>query len=130
MFALAPNTARFTEIVQRLNRASVNKHADAYIDIDWDAPEFRIEPEASCWELDEQDPLGATAWYRNRTPAQRARIGLDIAAARAKVGVEFEAVLSRGLLEFAASRPNDSVDARYALHEVIEDRGWSHFGLL
>ncbi|HKP60621.1 MAG TPA: diiron oxygenase [Polyangiales bacterium] len=121
MLALAPHTTRYTDIVQRLNRASVHKHAEAYVDIDWDAPEFQIDPEDPCWELDDQDPLGATAWYQDRKAAQRARIGLDCAAARAKLGIEFEAILSRGLLEFAAARPNDSVDARYALHEVIEE---------
>jgi hypothetical protein len=38
-----------------------------------------------------------------------------------KTGVEFEAVLSRGLLEFASTRPNGSPEFRYAYHEVIEE---------
>jgi hypothetical protein len=38
-----------------------------------------------------------------------------------KRGVEFENLLSRGLLEFAGSRENGSLDYRYAYHEVIEE---------
>lgn len=121
MLTLPASRSHYDSIVLRLNRASVQKHSDAYIDIPWEDPEFRIEPEASCWELDTYDPLGATGWYRDRTPALRARIGLDMAAARMKVGVEFENILSRGLLEFALTRDNGSSDFRYAYHEVIEE---------
>jgi hypothetical protein len=40
---------------------------------------------------------------------------------RMKTGVAFESILSRGLLEFAATRPNGSPEFRYAMHEVIEE---------
>ena len=38
-----------------------------------------------------------------------------------KVGLEFESVLKRGLLEYAAKLPNGSPEFRYAYHEVIEE---------
>jgi hypothetical protein len=121
MLELAPSSDRYDAIVHRLNRASVHKHFDAYADVAWDEPEFQIDPEDPRWELDAEDPLGATAWYRDRAPATRARIGLDTAAARTKAGVDFENILSRGLLEFAIARPNGSIDFRYAYHELIEE---------
>lgn len=121
MHALASSNTKYIETVHRLNRASVHKHFDAYVDVPWDDPDSAIDPEDPRWELDEQDPLGSTAWYRDRDRAARARIGLDVAAARLKFGIEFENVLSRGLLEFAATRDNGSLDFRYAYHELIEE---------
>jgi hypothetical protein len=41
--------------------------------------------------------------------------------------VQFENVLSRGLLAFAASRPDDSPEQRYAYHELIEE---SHHSMM
>jgi hypothetical protein len=38
-----------------------------------------------------------------------------------RTGIEFENILSRGLLEFAATRPNRSPEYRYAMHEIIEE---------
>ena len=38
-----------------------------------------------------------------------------------KVGLEFESVLKRGLLEYAFRLPNGSPEFRYAYHEVIEE---------
>jgi hypothetical protein len=38
-----------------------------------------------------------------------------------KVGLQFESVLKRGLLEYAARLPDGSSEFRYAYHEVIEE---------
>jgi hypothetical protein len=38
-----------------------------------------------------------------------------------KVGIDFEAVLSRGLLTFAGALPNGAPEFRYAYHELIEE---------
>lgn len=111
----------YTAVLQRLNHASVKKHFDAYGDIDWDAPEHRIESDDPRWELPEDEPLGANAWYRTQPQATRARIGLELVAMRQKAGIEFENILSRGLLEFALQCPNDSPAYRYAYHELIEE---------
>ena len=107
--------------VAKLSRASVNKHFDAYDDVAWDSPELAIDPRDPRFELTLDDPLGGSAWYRAQPQPVRARIGLDMHACRLKVGVEFENILSRGLLELALSVPNGSPDFRYAYHELIEE---------
>ena len=38
-----------------------------------------------------------------------------------KIGLIFESVLKRGLLEFASTLPNGAPEFRYAYHEVIEE---------
>jgi P-aminobenzoate N-oxygenase AurF len=118
---LGASNTDYHAIVRRLNHASVHKRFDAYADVPWEAPEFRIDPTDPRWELEDSEPLGVTAWYRTRPAEVRARIGLDVAAGRMKRGVEFENLLSRGLLDFAGSRANGSLDYRYAYHEVIEE---------
>lgn len=111
----------YAAILERLHLASVNKHYDAYTDIAWDAPEYRIDAEDPRWILPLHDPLGATEWYQRQPLATRARMGLDLASARHKIGTEFESVLSRGLLVFSAACPNGSAAYRYAYHELIEE---------
>ena len=111
----------YPDLVRRLSRQSVVKHFDAYADVDWDSEAFRIDPDDPRWELGEEDLLGRTAWYRSQPPAVRSRIGLHIVASFMKIGVQFESVLKRGLLEFAWRLPNGSPEFRYAYHEVIEE---------
>jgi hypothetical protein len=113
--------ATYEETVRRLSRQSVTKHFDAYADVDWDAPEMAVHPDDKRFELPAVDPLGATTWYREQPPAIRARIGLYRIAAAMKVGEQFESILKRGLLEFAARLPNGAPEFRYAYHEVIEE---------
>jgi hypothetical protein len=48
-------------------------------------------------------------------------MGLHFRMVQMRMGVEFEAILSQGLLELASSLPNGSPEARYAYHEVIEE---------
>ena len=114
-------TAResYEALLARLSRQSVLKRYECYRDIDWDAPEFRVDPADPRWELPSTDPLGATAWYRAQSPALRARIGLYRVATFMKVGLQFENVLSQGLLRFALSKSEHSPEQRYAYHELI-----------
>lgn len=111
----------YPALVRRLSHQSVLKHYDAYADIDWDSDEFRIDPNDSRWELSTNDPLGRTAWYSSQPAAVRSRLGLHHVASLMKIGAQFEGVLKRGLLEFAADLPNGSPEFRYAYHEVIEE---------
>jgi hypothetical protein len=111
----------YDDLVRRLSHQSVVKHFDAYADVPWDDPEFRIDPEDPRWELPDEDGLGASEWYRAQPPGVRARIGLHMFATFMKIGAQFESVLKRGLLEFAATLPNGSPEFRYAYHEVIEE---------
>jgi len=108
-------------LLERLNRQSVLKHFDAYADVRWDDPEYAIDPRDGRWELDEDDSLGATDWYRAQPPEIRSRIGLHMVATQMKTGLQFESILKRGLLEWAAGLPNRSPAFRYAYHEVIEE---------
>jgi hypothetical protein len=107
--------------VEQLSRASVKKHFDAYADIDWDSPSFRIDCDDPRWERPVDDTLGATDWYRSQSNSVRARLGLHMIVNQLKLGVAFESVLSRGLLEFASTLPNGSPEFRYAYHEMIEE---------
>ena len=118
---LRPRKEGYQALLGRLSHQSVVKHYDAYADIAWDSPDFAIDPEDPRWELPENDTLGATAWYRSQPEPVRARLGLHAIAGKMRVGVEFESVLKRGLLEFAATLPSDAPELRYAYHEVIEE---------
>jgi para-aminobenzoate N-oxygenase AurF len=113
--------AEYARLLARLSHQSVVKHFDAYADVAWDSPEFRIDPDDPRWELPEDDVLGATAWYRSQPQGVRSRIGLHMMATFMKIGLQFEGVLKRGLLEFALSLPNGAPEFRYAYHELIEE---------
>ena len=114
------NDAYF-DLIRRLSHQSVVKHFDAYADIDWDNPDFRIDPDDPRWELASDDVLGATEWYRAQAPRIRSRIGLHMLANFMKIGVIFEYVLKRGLLDFASRLPTGSPEFRYCYHETIEE---------
>jgi hypothetical protein len=111
----------YPELVARLSHQSVVKHFDAYADVAWDDPEFRIDPDDPRWELPPDDVLGGTAWYRSQPPGVRSRIGLHMMATFMKIGLQFEGVLKEGLLEFALRLPNGSPEFRYSYHEIIEE---------
>ena len=111
----------YVDLIRRLSHQSVVKHFDAYADIEWDNPEFRIDHDDSRWELEPDDVLGATAWYRSQPAGTRSRIGLRMLANFMKIGVVFEYVLKRGLLEFASRLPAGSPEFRYCYHETIEE---------
>ena len=111
----------YDERILRLSERSVDKRFDAYRDVPWDEPEMRVDPRDPRWELPGDDPLGHTAWYRGLPAETRARLGLHLVVRQMKVGVQFENILSQGLLELADSLPDDAPELRYAYHEVIEE---------
>ncbi len=111
----------YQALLSRLSHQSVVKHFDAYADIAWDSDEYSIEPSDPRWELSDDDPLGSTSWYQALPQPTRAHLGLDLVASKMKIGLEFESVLKRGLLEYASALPNGSAEFRYAYHEVIEE---------
>ncbi len=111
----------WTALLTRLSEQSVTKHFDAYADVAWDDPAFRIDPDDPVWELAADNPLSSTAWYRSLPTSTRSRLGLHMIAAQMKTGLQFESILKRGLLEFAAGLPNRTPEFRYAYHEVIEE---------
>src|SRR5437588_5358019 len=96
----------YESLIARLSHQSVVKHFDAYADVAWDDPEMRIDREDPRWESDADDGgLGATEWYRSQPQAVRARIGLQGIVSAMKTGLQFESILKRGLLEYAATLP-------------------------
>jgi hypothetical protein len=111
----------FTALTERLSKASVQRRWEAYRDVDWDDPALAIDPHDPRWELPDWDPIGASGWYRDHSPGCRAEIGLFRIAVLYKVGIEFEAVLGRGLLRYATTLPNGHPAFRYILHEVSEE---------
>jgi hypothetical protein len=111
----------YQSLIARLSHQSVVKHFDAYADVAWDDPEMRIDPEDPRWEMDAEGGLGATEWYRSQPQQVRARIGLQGIVSAMKTGLQFESILKRGLLEYAATLPNGASEFRYAYHEVIEE---------
>ena len=112
---------RYAALLARLSHQSVVKHYDAFADVAWDSPEMRIDPDDPRWILSEEEPLGRTAWYRAQPAGVRSRIGLHMICTFMQVGLEFESVLQRGLLNFAQSLPHGAPEFRYVYHEVIEE---------
>lgn len=119
--AVIDGNPAFESMVARLSKLSVDKHFEAYVDVDWDAPEMTVEPTDPRWSLWDVDPLGNTDWYRSLPVERQAEIGLYRLAACMKVGMHFENWLQGGLLEIALSLPNGSPSFRYIHHEVTEE---------
>jgi hypothetical protein len=111
----------YRSLLARLSHQSVVKHFDAYADVAWDDPELAIDLADPRFELGEQDPLGATAWYRSRPQPLRARIGCHLMANFMRIGVDFESALKRGLLDFTSTLPQGAPEFRYCYHEIIEE---------
>jgi hypothetical protein len=111
----------FTVMVGRLNKLSVERHFDAYADIDWDDPAYALDTGDAGLELAAIDPLRHTDWYGAQAPADRARLGCYRWAACMKTGWHFENLLQRGLLHLAFQLPNGSPEFRYLHHEIIEE---------
>jgi hypothetical protein len=111
----------FTVMVGRLNKLSVERHFDAYADIDWDDPALGLDPADPRFELPAVDPLRHTEWYAAQPPVDRARLGCYRWAACMKTGWHFENLLQRGLLRYAFQLPNRSPEFRYLHHEIIEE---------
>lgn len=111
----------FRAVVARLSAQSLVKRHDAYEDIPWDDPEYRIEdgdPRLRLWSI---DPLGRTEWYRGLSEREKFEVSRHRVASNMRIGLEFENMLQRGLLDFAMRLPQGAPEFRYVLHEVIEE---------
>lgn len=111
----------FRSLVRRLSKQSVDKHFDAYADVDWDDPAMVIDAGDTRFVLWDGDPLGATSWYRAQPPEVQSRVALYRVAAAMRTGWEFENILQRGLLNVAFWLPNGADEFRYLHHETIEE---------
>lgn len=111
----------YVGVIERLSKASVDKHWEAYSDIPWDDPDFKIDPNDERWVLPPVDRLGAHPWYQAQPKDVQAQIGLWRVATAMKIGLQFENLLKRGLLSYAYKLPNASPEFRYVLHETTEE---------
>ncbi|MBM7506525.1 diiron oxygenase [Nocardioides sp. 31GB23] len=111
----------YEQRLHTLSEASVHQHFDAFLDIDWDAPENAVDPNDPRWVLPTHDVMGRTEWYRSLPLDHQVRIGLYHQARITKVGLQFEQILISGLMNYAFSRPNGSAEFRYATHEATEE---------
>ena len=116
-----PDDTALDKMVARLSKLSVDKHFEAYADIDWDDPDYAVDVKDPRWKLWDVDPLGATEWYRSLPAERQSEIGLYRIAACMKVGWHFENWLQGGLLEVALQLPNGSPTFRYLHHEITEE---------
>jgi hypothetical protein len=114
-------------VIDRLNKASVDKHWEAYTDIAWDDPEMQVDQNDARWILSDVDRLGRTAWYRAQPGEIQAQIGLWRVATMMKIGLQFENLLKRGLLNYAYRLPNGRPEFRYVYHETTEE---CHHGMM
>jgi hypothetical protein len=117
----------YNQIVTRLSKQSVEKHFEAYVDIDWEAKENQITEDDERWGLFSVDPLRESNWYKNLSQKQQRVAGITRIATVMKIGWEFENLLQRGLLQAAFRLPNGSPEFRYIHHEVIEE---SHHSMM
>lgn len=69
----------------------------------------------------ELDTLGATEWYRNQPLERQIEIGRWRQANAVKVGLAFESILIRGMMQYLMKLPNGSPEFRYCLHEMTEE---------
>ena len=113
--------AGYAKQVRKLSEASVHKHWEAYVDIAWDDPALAVDLGDQRWQLLAGDPLAEHPWFKRQTAEVQTRIALTRIATSMRVGIEFENLLSRGLLIMAAKQANGSETFRYAYHEVIEE---------
>ncbi|MDT0310659.1 diiron oxygenase [Streptomyces sp. DSM 44917] len=114
-------------VIERLNKASVEKHWEAYADIPWDDPDFLVDKNDPRWVLPPIDRLGQTEWYRSQPVEIQAQIGLWRVATAMKIGLQFENLLKRGLLNHAYWLPNGRPEFRYVYHETTEE---CHHGMM
>lgn len=113
--------AAYVEMLTTLSEGSVRRNFQPYLDIDWDAPEFAVSSDDCRWVLPDSDPLGRHPWYLAQPLARRIEIGQWRQANVAKVGLQFESMLIRGLMNYSFWVPNGSPEYRYCLHESVEE---------
>ena len=113
--------AEYEEVLHGLSQASVDRHFDAFLDVPWDHPDFQVDPTDARWVLPSADPLGNHPWYRALPLERRIAIGQWRQANIMKVGLQFENILIRGIMQYVFTRPNGSAEFRYLTHEATEE---------
>ncbi len=112
---------QYVEMLSTLSEGSVRRNFNPYKDIEWDSPEFAVIPNDPRWILPATDPMGGHPWYQAQPVERQIEIGMWRQANVAKVGLHFENILIRGLMEYSFWVPNGSPEYRYCLHESVEE---------
>ncbi len=116
-----PEDKAYVDMLTTLSEGSVRRNFNPYTDIDWDSPEFAVIENDERWILPATDPIGQHRWYQSQSIERQIEIGMWRQANVAKVGLHFESILIRGLMEYAFWTPNGSPEYRYCLHEAVEE---------
>lgn len=117
----ATGTPSYQENLQTLSEASVHQHFDAFLDIDWDNPDYAIRADDERWILPRTDALGRHPWYQQQSRQRQIEIGIYRQANTTKVGLQFEQVLISGLMNYAFGLRNGNPEFRYSTHEATEE---------
>ena len=126
MTAIAPrpqaSTQEYEATLRRLSEASVHRSFDPFKDISWDHPDFKVDRTDARWVLPAGiDPLGGHPWYRSLPLEKQIAIGLWRQANIMKVGLQFENILIRGIMQYVFKSANGSAEFRYLTHEATEE---------
>jgi hypothetical protein len=116
-----PEDRAYVDMLSTLSDGSVRRNFNPYTDIDWNAPEYRVTKNDPRWVLPASDPLGRHPWYQAQPLEKQIAIGMWRQANVAKVGLHFESILIRGLMQYSFWVPNGSPEYRYCLHESVEE---------
>jgi len=112
---------QYVEMLSTLSEGSVRRNFNPYTDIEWNSPEFAVTANDPRWILPKSDPMGGHRWYLEQTRERQIEIGMWRQANIAKVGLHFESMLIRGLMQYTFWVPNGSPEYRYCLHESVEE---------
>jgi hypothetical protein len=113
--------AEYVDMLTTLSEGSVRRNFNPYTDIDWNSEEFAVVDNDERWILPATDPFGRHPWYQAQSIQRQIEIGMWRQANVAKVGLHFESILIRGLMEYSFWTPNGSPEYRYCLHEAVEE---------
>jgi hypothetical protein len=113
--------AEYVDMLAILSGGSVRRNFSPYTDIDWESPEFAVTENDPRWMLPLTDPLCRHPWYQAQSQERQIEIGMWRQANVAKVGLQFESILIRGLMAYTFWVPNGSPEYRYCMHEVVEE---------
>jgi hypothetical protein len=114
-------TVDYHDLLQKLSEGSVNQHFDAFGDIAWDDPAYAVVAGDERWILPREIPIGRHSWYTSLPRERQIDIGMAYQAQLAKVGLQFESVLIRGVMEYVFTLDNQDPEYRYLMHEVTEE---------
>lgn len=112
---------QYRAVLATLSQASVDRHFDAFADIDWDHPDFVVTHDDPRWILPKADPLGSSEWYQSQPREKQIAMGLWRQANIFRVGWQFENILIRGIMQHVFSLPNGAPEYRYLMHEATEE---------